>query len=84
MKKLALNLDELQVQSFATVEHVRGPGTVHGAEYSPYPCTLDECIYSPRLSCEGMCESDNGTCNSCWDSCQHTCATGMCACNLEP
>ena len=88
MKKLALNLDALQVQSFATVEYVRVPGTVHAAQNTgPTGCTCG--IWPYPTECENTCRTCNDpSCYSCddtcWNTCQHTCATGVCACDQEP
>ena len=66
MKKLALNLDGLAVQSFETQSTARPRGTVHGAEWTePTSCWIDTDV----VSCGGSC--DHTYCNE-------TCAGGGC------
>lgn len=44
MKKVRLELDTLNVDSFATAQQTRGQGTVRGHAPSQYPCTVyDTC-----------------------------------------
>lgn len=67
MKKLALNIDELAVESFETSRDLLARGTVRGASEST----------EFQIIC--TCDSDNGTCD---DSCQGGCGTGStCSCN---
>jgi hypothetical protein len=87
MKKLALKLDDLQVETFdpsSTKPEVRG--TVEGHEslngtcgQSCYTCQVS-CNGLSCFSCNGSCEmsvcygqSCFGTCNTCQGSCYATC-----------
>ncbi|HEU0299240.1 MAG TPA: hypothetical protein VFR37_07300 [Longimicrobium sp.] len=92
MKKLTLNLNALEVQSFATAPDAQGRGTVHAEECT---CPTNICA---TCTCPG-CQTCNETCpNTCWntcddpscvtcgfscgyESCDHTCHTMFCACN---
>lgn len=63
MKKLALNLDQLQVESFPTASGRAAAGTVHGEELSVYN----------NISCFASCiETGCNTCDNSLDYC--TCA----------
>ncbi|HET7230512.1 MAG TPA: pinensin family lanthipeptide [Longimicrobium sp.] len=67
MKKLALNIEELAVESFETSRDMERRGTVRGASEST----------EFQIIC--TCDSDNGTCDA---SCQGGCGTGYtCSCN---
>ena len=74
MKKLALNLDELAVESFETSRNLLLRGTVRGASEST----------EVQIIC--TCDSDDGTCDdSCnpggcgsGNSCNGTCAGDTC------
>ncbi len=90
MKKLALNVDALRVQSFATADQAVGRGTVHGEA-----CTCQTACTCPGCpSCGDTCPNtcyetcDDPSCFtcefSCWETCQNTCYTGLCACDREP
>jgi hypothetical protein len=98
MKKLTLNVDALEVQSFATVEMEAERGTVQGQQQ----CTCYTCTCPGCATCYGTCPNtcavtcpntcwetcDDASCYTCWScyggSCDYTCATGMCVCNQEP
>lgn len=71
MKKLALALEDLSVESFDTTAH-SGPraGTVQGHDISDSTCYEVDCWCGTRVSCA---ESCNGTCE---DSCNGTCQLG--------
>ncbi len=70
MKKLVLNLDALEVESFdATPQPATEPGTVRGQQLgSTYDQFLCECSYggpdngSCDVSCGGTCYGGNETC----------------------
>jgi hypothetical protein len=53
MRKLRLNLDELQVSTFATDAAGLADGTVHGHQTEPdsgtVPCTGTHCTYPVQL-----------------------------------
>jgi hypothetical protein len=66
MKKLALNLEALTVESFETSRELERRGTVHGLSES----TANQIICT--------CESDNGTCG---DSCDGGCGSDYYSCN---
>jgi len=65
MRKLKLNADSLEVQSFDTAPLVRGRGTVHGCVHGlpigdPEPATHPDCpsplcVDTPLASCDGTC-----------------------------
>jgi len=65
MKKLSLKLEDLQVESFGTLEAPRARGTVRGAIYETFTCpptrfdcpeTEQEwCPYTEQPSCPGPC-----------------------------
>lgn len=68
MKKMTLDLDQLQVDSFRTEATARGPrGTVHG--HSDETTTDVAGCYTPNETCEGnticdhTCHPWNGWCN---------------------
>lgn len=71
MRKLALKLEELSVETFETAELEQPRGTIEGRqeEYSPgWYCTAP-------LSCEYGCNThDDGTCPSGY-TCRETCRT---------
>jgi len=65
-KKLEMDIDRLNVQSFATEAPPPPRGTVHGAEVSaPDPCLPDTAFTCARrqtlyASCVANCECTNG------------------------
>jgi hypothetical protein len=87
MKKLKLELDELQVESFQTERGMVQRGTVKGnapptsfcTEY--IDCTWDFGCETQLASCEGTCNtcaggSCEGTCGgSCYGTCDASCNT---------
>jgi hypothetical protein len=82
MAKLKLNVDALQVQSFATMRDGAGSlGTVEG--HSGRTPSLTRQNSCPGYPCETYAETCPETCN--WtcagDSCDYTCPTNLCACN---
>jgi hypothetical protein len=76
MKKLALKLDELRVDSFGTeAPEEKGRGTVHGHSLGGtcyYTC------YTCQASCGGSCQVSCA--GSCWDSCQGGCGNTSYSC----
>lgn len=98
MKKLTLNPESLEVQSFSTSEDVRGRGTVQGEQLCTCPtnCTCPgcpSCAETCPATCPYTCDDAScGTCigdpscggASCWDTCERTCYTGRCICYQEP
>lgn len=79
MRKLRLNPDSLEVQSFQTIApEGAAKGTVHGGQAgpdTPYCGSLD-CKVTEPYSC------DDATCHgdTCYDSCNLTCHTCRTAC----
>lgn len=67
MKKIRLDLDHLQVESFATTEPEPARGTVAG--HASFDLT---CLQSCGATCNG----------SCYDTCHVPCATGV-QCNNQ-
>lgn len=73
MKKLALELDELQVESFSTQEADEARGTVAGRNEPPYTESCGGTCVNTCVSCVNTCLN---TCpNSCWDTCNTCYAT---------
>lgn len=88
MKKLRLDLDELEVESFDTRGGAREKGTVVGEQCScggtcypqatcpqtcAYTCDDPTCAYTcDDATCPASC---NGTCagHTCWETCGGTC-----------
>lgn len=67
MKKLALRLEDLRIDSFSTTSLHREQGTVFGEQCTCYTnCTCPGCP-----TCDGSC---GGTCDrSCYGTCDATC-----------
>lgn len=88
MKKLTLNPDTLEVQSFTTAHEAPGRGTVHGEECTcPTNCTCPGCPTCGE-TCPDTCQNtcDDNTCATCefscgYESCDNTCHTMFCPCN---
>jgi hypothetical protein len=89
--KLALNLDDLAVDSFDTTATQKAKGTVFGEQCTCYTnCTCPGCP-TCDASCDGTCDAScNGTCDAscngtCGASCNGTCdasCNGTCiSCN---
>jgi len=72
MRKLRLDLDSLDVQSFATDEETPAGGTVHG-QSGLCQSTYYGCTYTDWETCENTCQ----TCDqyTCWESCYGSCLT---------
>ena len=72
MRKLTLDLDSLDVQSFATDEETPANGTVFG--HTGYFCasTYYGCTYTDFETCESGCTCGQHTCEA---TCYWTCAT---------
>ncbi|HEV7590346.1 MAG TPA: hypothetical protein VGO40_19705 [Longimicrobium sp.] len=86
MSKLRLNVDALQVQSFLTTdEHGQAPGTVEGYDSGRPPgATRQQSCPGFEATCPVTC--DDYTCAgfTCYgDSCDYTCHTNVCACELS-
>lgn len=90
MKKLTLNPEVLEVQSFVTAEEAPGRGTVHAEQQCTCPtyCSCPGCptcgATCPNTCWETCDDPSCQSCGSCWASCEMTCYTGMCACDREP
>ena len=74
MRKLKLDLDSLDVQSFATDGETPASGTVLG-QSGLCQSTYYGCTYTDFESCIPTCNTcDQGTCpQSCFGSCGETC-----------
>jgi hypothetical protein len=93
MRKVKLDLHDLQVDTFHTSPMESGPGTVeaylttHGCHIATSPGTcnnsLDYCTCTCQLTlCDQTCvDTCSFTCAG--DSCDNTCHTNVCACNLS-
>jgi hypothetical protein len=67
MKKLALQLDDLTVESFETVAAEREAGTVFGEQCTCYTnCSCPGVPTCDETECAGTC---GGCCTVCWDTC---------------
>jgi hypothetical protein len=74
MRKLRLQLEDLQIDSFPTTPAEKPKGTVFGEQCTCYTqCTCPGCP-TCDASCNGTCEAScNGTCDA---SCGGTCDCG--------
>jgi hypothetical protein len=80
MKKLRLQLEDLQIDSFQTTSPEKPKGTVFGEQCTCYTqCTCPGCP-TCDASCNGTCDAScNGSCDgcsgdpSCFGSCDETC-----------
>ena len=78
MRKLKLQLEDLQIDSFTTEPVRREKGTVFGEQCTCYTaCTCPGCP-TCDVSCNGTCDAScNGTCGtgdaSCGGTCDYTC-----------
>jgi hypothetical protein len=72
MKKLKLQLEDLQIDSFQTTPAEKPKGTVFGEQCTCYTnCTCPGCP-ACYASCNGTCDAScNGTCGA-------SCACGIC------
>lgn len=83
MRKLTLNPDMLQVQSFATSAPLKERGTVHGEQG---PCTCPNCTCPGCPTCIETCpDTCANTCDTCGfscgaETCGPTCYTMACIC----
>jgi hypothetical protein len=79
MRKLTLDLDSLDVQSFDPQPRLETDrGTVHGHESHDRPCTpMCPSMYDEATTCH---VSDLGTCVVSCGSCGYTCAVGGYTC----
>ncbi len=67
MKKLALQLDDLTVESFETVAAEREAGTIFGEQCTCYTnCSCPGVPTCDETECAGTC---GGCCTICWDTC---------------
>jgi hypothetical protein len=78
MKKIRLDVDELEVSSFGTDDVPRPRGTVEGHEYTEYG---EGCAYSNRgqRSCEDTCflySFEFPSCDQTGDTCGASCDWG--------
>jgi len=84
MAKLTLDVDQLEVQSFATSNERGDVGTVEGYDSGRTPSLTrnDSCPGFPCTAydtCADTC--DNFTCVQ--DTCDYTCHTNICACEIS-
>ncbi|HEX6373513.1 MAG TPA: hypothetical protein VF006_31600 [Longimicrobium sp.] len=80
MRKLRLDPDSLEVQSFPTLApEGAARGTVHGGQAgpdTPYCNSFDAaCKVTEQPSCDGTCQGE-----TCYDSCDLTCHTCIPSC----
>jgi hypothetical protein len=83
MRKLTLELESLEVESFETADAAGGRGTVAGHQLTTRTCftwcpdfTCPECAYpdTDQWTCAGTC---NNTCpDTCWETCGCGSGTG--------
>jgi len=77
MKKLALELDDLQVESFATLDAEEVRGTIGGQNEPVYTETCDgaytcsSCVDTCQNTCPASCWGTCDTCNTCEFHCTH-------------
>ena len=85
MAKLRLNVEALEVQSFLTTdEKGQTPGTVEGYDSRTPSLTRQQSCPGFEATCPETC--DDYTCGgwTCYgDSCDYTCHTNVCACELS-
>lgn len=86
MKKLALVLDDLRVESFDTTTEVEPRGTVHGhsgGDFSVCYCSVwwEDCVTPVYASCHHTCHGKNTCAHTCdyfeW-TCDNSCYNGTC------
>ena len=85
MKKLTLDLNALEVQSFATAPAAPNRGTVHGEQQCTCPtaCTCPGCPTCDETCADTCWETCAGwTCVTCGgqETCGYTCWTRACPC----
>jgi hypothetical protein len=73
MRKLKLQVEALEVESFRTSHETRGRGTIRGLADASTIVVEDQIMYFPRTAPPA---------ESC-DTCHHTCET-MCSCATLP
>lgn len=76
MKKLALDLDAIRVETFETDGRVDARGTIHGRQDLAYAVVGD----SPLASCVASC--DDSVCATC-DTCREPCPSQVCETQIE-
>jgi hypothetical protein len=93
MRKLKLDLDAIQVESFTTHAGQAARGTVDGQQRQTFGCptwtcpppTQDTCADTCDYSCNGGCGTGNcgtgATCYSCVQTCDVTCASCVATCD---
>jgi hypothetical protein len=69
MMKLALDLDQLVVESFPTDDVRRDAGTVRGNAQSEFLTDCGTCTICPGCSGEATCDPGNTCANTCQESC---------------
>ena len=77
MRKLSLNLDDLQVDTFDTSVRPKGKGTVFGEQCTCWTrCGQNTCPGCP--TCDNTCNGANTCANSCAYTCAYTCDDASC------
>ena len=78
MRKIRLQLESLEVDSFDTTARQRAGGTVHVHEQHTWEtvyASCDTCFPTCPFSCDGSCDS---CVNTCGESCYGTCFEDTC------
>jgi len=76
MKKLALSLEDLAVESFDTTPRPgRTRGTVQAHDISDSTCYDVDCWCGTRVSCDGSCYDGDSCADTCGDTCVLGCTT---------
>ena len=80
MRKLSLNLDDLQVDTFDTTVRPKGKGTVFGEQCTCWTyCGRNTCPGCP--TCDASCNCGTWGENTCAQTCEETCGNEN-TCNL--
>lgn len=91
MRKLSLDLDAIQVESFVVTAGSAARGTVGAQQRQTFGCetwtcpppTQDSCVDTCAYSCNGNCGGGTGaTCYSCVQTCNASCES--CAATCDP
>lgn len=84
MNKVKLQLDDLQVESFAVQADVTEPGTVHGRQVADEESRVHSACYTWCINCESLqatnCPLDRTCAESCYPSCNYTACPDVYTC----
>jgi hypothetical protein len=78
MKKVKLDLDAIQVDTFEVTQTPSGRGTVQGHVCCAC-CGCDPCCCTCCDTCAATCAASCQSCQTCLDSCWGTCVDPTCA-----